>query len=76
MRKEKPSRIAYKVAMNIITLSAKPGMDRFIPTGVVQTTEELLVASGVAGAKTVQYAHHELILFPLKGTYDQLIKSL
>ncbi len=35
MRKDKPSRTAYKVAMNIVTLGAKPGMDKFFPPGTV-----------------------------------------
>jgi len=49
MRKDKPSRTAYKVALNIVTLGAKPGMDRFLPPGTVQATEKLLVASGADG---------------------------
>jgi len=56
MRKEKPSRTAYKVAMNIITLSAKPGMDRYLPPGAVEATAELLVASGAAAKRSVQWA--------------------
>jgi len=46
MHKDKPSRTAYKVALNVVTLGAKPGMDRFLPPGIVQATERLLVASG------------------------------
>lgn len=56
MRKDKPSRTAYKVAMNMVTLGAKPGMDQYIPTGVVEATAELLVASGAAGKRSVQWA--------------------
>jgi methyltransferase (TIGR00027 family) len=56
MNKGKPSRTAYKVAMNIITLGAKPGMDIFLPSDIVQTTQELLLASGAAGAKTVKWS--------------------
>jgi len=56
MRKDKPSRTAYKVALNVITLGAKPGMDRFFPPGTVQATEKLLVASGATGARTVRWS--------------------
>jgi len=56
MRKDKPSRTAYKVAMNILTLGAKPGMDRYFPPGVLEATAELLVASGAAGKRSVQWA--------------------
>jgi len=56
MRKNKPSRTAYKVALCVVTLGAKPGMDRFLPPGIVQTTETLLVSSGVARARTVRWA--------------------
>ena len=55
MRREKPSRTAYKVALNVVTLGAKPEMDRFLPPGIVEATEKLLVASGAAGARTVRW---------------------
>ncbi len=53
MRKDKPSRTAYKVALNIVTLGAKPGIDRFLPIGIVQVTEKLLVTSGTAEEPTL-----------------------
>jgi len=56
MRKDKPSKTAYKVALSIVTLGAKPGMDRFLPPGIVQATEKLLVASGAASARTVRWS--------------------
>ncbi len=56
MRKNKPSRTAYKVALNIVTLGTKPGMDRFLPPGIVQATEKLLVTSGAAEARTVRWS--------------------
>jgi methyltransferase (TIGR00027 family) len=59
MRKDKPSRTAYKVALNVVTLGAKPGMDRFLPPGTVQATEKLLVASGAAGARTVRWSRSQ-----------------
>ena len=59
MRKDKPSRTAYKVALNVVTLGAKPGMDRILPPGAVQATEELLVASGAAEARTVRWSRSQ-----------------
>ena len=59
VRKDKPSRTAYKVALNVVTLGAKPGMDRFFPPGTVQATEKLLVASGAAGARTVRWSRSQ-----------------
>ncbi len=59
VRKDKPSRTAYKVALNVVTLGAKPGMDRFLPPGSVQATEKLLVASGAAEARTVRWSRSQ-----------------
>lgn len=56
MRKDKPSRTAYKVALNIVTLGEKPEMNVILPAGIVQATAEMLVASGVAGRRTVKWA--------------------
>ena len=56
MRRDKPSRTAYKVALNVVALGAKPEMDRFLPPGIVEATEKLLVASGAAGARTVRWS--------------------
>jgi methyltransferase (TIGR00027 family) len=56
VRKDKPSRTAYKVALIVVTLGAKPGMDRILPPGTVQATEKLLVASGAAEARTVRWS--------------------
>ncbi|MFW2368082.1 MAG: class I SAM-dependent methyltransferase [Desulforhopalus sp.] len=56
MQKDKPSRTAYKVALNIVTLGVKPGMDRVLPPGIVQATEKLLVASGAVGPRTLQWS--------------------
>jgi methyltransferase (TIGR00027 family) len=56
MHRDKPSKTAYKVALNVITLGAKPEMDKFLPPGIVQATEKLLVASSAAGARTVRWA--------------------
>lgn len=59
MRKNKPSRTAYKVALAIVTLGAKPEMDIILPPGIVPATEKLLVASGAAGARTVRWARSQ-----------------
>ncbi len=56
MQKDKPSRTAYKVALNIVTLGAKPGMDRILPPGIVPATEKLLVASGAVGPRTLRWS--------------------
>ena len=56
MRKDKPSRTAYKVALNIVTLGAKPEMDGILPPGIVQATENLLLASGAVGPRTLQWS--------------------
>ncbi len=48
MPMEKPSKTARKVALNILTLGAKPGMDNVLPPGIVEATAKLLVASGAA----------------------------
>ena len=55
MKKDKPSRMAAKVALNLLTLSVKPGMKELIPPGLVEATADLLVASGVAGKRTVRW---------------------
>lgn len=57
MAGEKPSRTALKVALNIITLGVKPGMEEFLPPGIVSATSDLLVTSGAASDTTVRWAH-------------------
>jgi methyltransferase (TIGR00027 family) len=56
MRKAGPSKSARKVALNIITLGAKPGMDEILPAGIVDATARLLVESGAAGATGVRWS--------------------
>lgn len=62
MRKGRPSKTALKVALAIISLGAKPGMEKLLPPGIVQATAELLVASGAAGRRTVRWAGSRLAL--------------
>lgn len=63
MQKDQPSRTAYKVALSVITLGAKPGMDKILPPGIVETTEELLLASGAVGSRTLQWARSKQMVF-------------
>ena len=63
MYRDKPSRTAYKVAMNVVTLGAKPEMNRCLPSGIVQSTAKLLVASGAAGARAVRWASTRQMVF-------------
>jgi methyltransferase (TIGR00027 family) len=56
MRKHKPSRTAYKVALAVLTLGAKPGMDKVLPPGIVPATRQLLFAAGVAWPQTIRWA--------------------
>ena len=55
MRKERPSMTARKVAANIVTLGQLPEMSRVLPLGLVETTAELLVASGAVSAKAMRW---------------------
>lgn len=56
MRQNRPSKTAYKVSLNIVTLGAKPGMDKILPPGIVEATERLLIASGAVGSRTVKWS--------------------
>ena len=54
--KERPSKTARKVALNIVTLGAKPGMDEVLPADIVDATATLLVESGAVGATAVRWS--------------------
>lgn len=56
MKHERPSTTARKVALNIVSLGAKPGMEEVLPPGVVDSTARLLVAAGVVGERAVRFA--------------------
>ncbi len=56
MRKARPSKTACKVALNIVTLGAKPGMEEVLHSGIVDATARLLVESGAAGATGVRWS--------------------
>jgi methyltransferase (TIGR00027 family) len=50
---------ARKVALNIVTLGAKPEMEEILPPGIVSTTAELLVASGVVGETVIRWSRSQ-----------------
>ena len=56
MHNDKPSKTARKVALNIITLGAKPEMGKILPAGIADSTAELLVASGAVGETGVRWS--------------------
>jgi len=72
MRKEKPSRTAYKVALNILTLGAKPEMDKVLPAGIVDATARLLVASGAASERVVRW-HHWPKMVSIYESFDWML---
>ena len=59
MLKDKPSMTARKVALSIVTLGSKAGMEKVISPAAVEATAEMLVASGVVGARTIGWARSE-----------------
>lgn len=63
MKKIKPSRTALKVALNIISLGVKPGMEKILPFGIVEATEKLLVKSGATNATIVKFARSKTAVF-------------
>lgn len=60
MRKDKPSMTARKVALSFVTLGAKAGMEKLVPPGAVEAASEMLLASGVVGARTIRWARSQL----------------
>lgn len=60
MRTERPSKTARKVALNILALGAKRGMEEVLPPGIVDATAKLLVESGVVGHRAVQFSRSQM----------------
>jgi methyltransferase (TIGR00027 family) len=60
MQKERPSKTARKVALNIVTLGAKRGMEEVLPPGIVDATAELLVESGAVGRRAVRFSRSRM----------------
>jgi len=56
MTNRQASRTARKVALNILALGSRRGMEHILPPGIAESTAELLVASGVAGPGTIRFA--------------------
>jgi hypothetical protein len=56
MKRDRPSSTARKVALNIISLGAKPEMQDVLPNGIVDATARLLVAAEVIGDGAVRFA--------------------
>ncbi|MCG6963182.1 MAG: SAM-dependent methyltransferase [Acidobacteria bacterium] len=56
MSRDRPSKTARKVALNVISLGAKPGMEEVLPAEIVDVTARLLVASGEVGRGAVRFA--------------------
>jgi len=63
VRKDEPSKTAYKVALNILALGAKPGMAEVLPPDIVEATAQLLVASGAARERTVRWSRSARMVF-------------
>ena len=55
MREGKPSKTALKVATIIVALGAKPDADQILNPGLLEATEDLLLASGVLGEKALRW---------------------
>lgn len=72
MRKDQPSRTAFKVALNILKLSAKPGMDTIFPPCVVEATASLLVASGLVNATVVRWLRSRRMV-PIYKAFDWMM---
>jgi methyltransferase (TIGR00027 family) len=72
MRRTSPSKTARKVALNILTLGAKRGMEEVLPPGIVETTAEMLVASGTVGA-TVVRLFRSATMVPVYQAFDWLL---
>lgn len=56
MCKETPSKTARKVALNIVTLGSRRGMNEVLPPGIVEATATLLVKSGAVGRGAVHFS--------------------
>lgn len=62
MRDQKPSKTAYKVGMNILALGSKPGMEGVLPPGIIDATQQLLIASGAAKPPAIRVARSARML--------------
>ena len=60
MLKERPSNTARKVALNIVTLGSKQGMEKVLPPGVADATAKLLMESGAAGRRALRFSRSRM----------------
>jgi methyltransferase (TIGR00027 family) len=72
MRQARPSNTARKVALNIVTLGAEPGLEEVLPSGIVDATARLLVESGAAGATGVRWSRSRKMITVYKA-FDWLM---
>jgi methyltransferase (TIGR00027 family) len=72
MRKDKPSMTARKVALSFVTLGVKAGMDKLISPVALEAAAEMLLASGVVGARTIRWARSQLAV-SIYESFDQLL---
>jgi len=72
MRKDRPSRTAYKVALNILTLGAKPEMDNVLPAGIADATARLLFTSGAASERVVRW-HRSPKMVSIYEAFDWML---
>lgn len=60
MQTARPSWTARKVALNVITLGSRRGMETVLPPGIVDATADLLVVSGAVSRSAVRVARSRL----------------
>ena len=72
MRKHKPSLTARKIALAIVTLSIKPGMEGVLPVGVAEATAKLLVAAGVVSKRVIRMARSKTSL-SIYQAFDRML---
>ncbi len=60
MRTKGPSKTARKVALNIVTLGTKPGMEKVLPPGIVDATAKLLVESSAVGRRAIDFSRSRM----------------
>lgn len=56
MQTARPSITARKVALNVVTLGSRRGMEKVLPPSIVDATAELLEASGAVSPEAVRFA--------------------
>lgn len=67
MQETTPSWTARKVALNILTLGAEPGMEEVLPPGIVDATARLLVESGAVGPTGVRWSRSRKMILVYKA---------